>query len=298
MEGRPTEEQQEIFEKFREKAISLGATEIDRYTVALYACQGERICVNGTGVLVQVGEKYFLVTAAHVLDFTIFHDIPYALLDPGPDGGFAHLDALACWTSPIPPSRDANERRMRRDDPFDVGYLELPEDLANRLKVVYKFVTLREMDLKARPRPGFYLVHGFPAFLSSVDDKAGTITAEPMRYVTLLADDTEDGFNPLVDIRLQYPEVGVSPDQKDVHMPTPGGISGCGIWRIAEIKPASQWKSEDIKLVGIEHMLRMNGAQRYLQGTRIIYALQAIYRGSPPSRKFMDLHFGLLTQGW
>ena len=43
-------------------------------------------------------------------------------------------------------------------------------------------------------------------------------------------------------------------DLTEVTVPNPKGMSGCDIWRIAEMKRPDQWSKHDVKLVAIDHM--------------------------------------------
>jgi hypothetical protein len=252
---------------------------------------------TGTGVLLQIAEQHFLVSAAHVLDFMSIHEIPYLLSPSEYDQPFIPISPWRCWSSLIPAGRDPKDLEMRNDDPFDVGYVELPADVVNRMGTRYRFAGLSEVDVHDDLLPGYYLIHGFPGFLSETDKAARLVVVEPMPYLSLLSEDKE-GFVPGRDIRIQYPELGINPQRQDAYMMSPRGISGCGIWRIARLAKPDQWVREDVKLVGIEHTFRQRDDSRYLQGTRMRVVLEMMYRTQPTIRKVIDLHLGLLTSGW
>jgi hypothetical protein len=146
-------------------------------------------------------------------------------------------------------------------------------------------------------KPGCYLILGYPFLFSNEDIQNNTIYSEPLRYVTELCDDDPSRpVNQDLEVFLKYPESNVDSLGYDVTVPNPKGISGCGIWRLAEIKPSDKWRRDDCKLVGIEYMWSED--KRFIKGTRVKHVLQLIYRRYPPLRPIMDLHLGLITAGW
>jgi hypothetical protein len=294
----PNAKQRALLDEFQTKALDLYAPEISRTSVGMLVYHDDAPSVNGTGVLLQIGDLRLLVSAAHVLDFMSIHKIPYMLSPSGYDEPFVPISPWRSWSSPIPVGRDPKDPLMREDDPLDIGYVELPPDVVERIGRRYRYASLSEIDVSEDLMPGYYLVHGFPRFLSATDKPSRLLVVEPMPYLTLLSDDKDEGFMPGREIRIQYPELGINPQREDQHMPSPRGISGCGIWRIARFTLPEQWRREDVKLVGIEHTFRQQNESRYLQGTRIRLGLEMIYRTYPMVRKIMDLHLGLLTQGW
>src|SRR5262245_6663465 len=50
-------------------------TSIAPYTVAFLGVKDDATHLFGTGILLQVGDKHFIVSAAHVLDFATIHQI-------------------------------------------------------------------------------------------------------------------------------------------------------------------------------------------------------------------------------
>jgi hypothetical protein len=54
---------------------------ITKYTVCIYVWQEKisQLTVAGTGVLLRVGERRFLLSAAHVLDLAFFFHMPLAV---------------------------------------------------------------------------------------------------------------------------------------------------------------------------------------------------------------------------
>ena len=184
---------------------------------------------------------------------------------------------------------------MRDDDPLDMGFVELTREMVGQMPAA-RFVSLSEIDVEPRLRMGCYLVYGYPNSFSGVNTKDRVVYTEPLRYLTELHDNPEDRFDPRWQVRLKYPPLGYTHSKGHVSMPSPKGMSRCGIWRIVDLKPAAMWRRDDVKLVAIDQM--WHGQRRYIQGTRLPYLLFMIYRQYPSLRPAMDLRLGLVTRGW
>jgi hypothetical protein len=277
------------------RVCDASAPEISRSTVSIYGYHQNAVHQNGSGVLLEIGEKHFLLSAAHVIDFTSIHGITY-MLSPAEGKEPVPLVNFNAGTSALPPHRDPKDPDMRDDDPLDVGFIELNDEIVHRLLPVRRFATLREVDVDNKLKLGCYLILGYPHKLSTTDSLKQKANAVPLRSVTELCDDPADQFDPTMLVRLKYPEKGLNADMDEVAVPNPKGMSGCGIWRIAEIKKRDKWNKDDVKLVAIDY--KWSGQRRYIHGTRVRYVLELIYRFYPSIRSIMDLNLGLLTRGW
>jgi hypothetical protein len=289
------EEQRAKVYKFWGRVYEASAPDISRSTVSIYGYHQNAIRQNGSGVLLQIGDEHFLLSAAHVIDFTSIHDIPY-LLSPAKGTEPVALNKFRVGTSPIPPNRDPKDPNMRDDDLLDVGFIELNQSIVERLLPVRRFATLREVDVDGGLKRGCYLILGYPHKLSVTDPLKQKIYSEPLRYITELCDDPADKFDPTREVQLKYPEKGLNAGMAEVIVPSPKGMSGCGIWRLAEMKPSVKWSKDDVKLVAIDHM--WHGERRFIRGTRVRYALQLIYKFYSSLRPIMDLNLGLVTRDW
>jgi hypothetical protein len=288
------EQRARVYEFWRQ-VYEASALEISRATVSIYGYHQRAVHQNGSGVLLKIGDKHFLLSAAHVIDYTAIHGIPY-LLSPAEGKEPIPLDRVRACTSPWPAHRDPKDPDMRDADPLDVGFVELNREIVDRLQPARRFAPLQEIDVGERLRLGCYLLLGYPRQLSVVDVAKQKAHAEPLRYVTELCTDPVDQFDPTKLVRLKYPPTGLNAHMAEVSVPNPKGMSGCGVWRLAEMKHPDKWSKDDVKLVAIEHSWHRH--RRYIQGTRVRYALELIYRFYPSIRPIMDLHLGLVTAGW
>ena len=74
--------------------------------------------------------------------------------------------------------------------------------------------------------------------------------------------------------------------------PDPHGMSGGGLWRVAEYEcDMVTWKVGDLRLIGIQSAWYED--QQVLRGTRIEHHLGMIYRGHKDLQAEMDGHFGV-----
>ena len=69
---------------FRHRVMEKCSLEIARCTIPLYGFQNNRLILNGSGVLLQIADYYFLLSAAHVLDVAAIHKI--CTIGPGVQG--------------------------------------------------------------------------------------------------------------------------------------------------------------------------------------------------------------------
>lgn len=296
MPGRLTPEQHtKIYEAWK-WAYDQCAAHIASCTVPFFGYQEKEVKQCASGVLLRIGNHYFVLSAAHVLDIAQIFDIPLAI-GSGVQGGPAiPLNEVKVWTNDAPPGRDPKDRDMREDDPLDIGFVLLSREIAHELAQGRRFITLDDIDVEDGLRRGCYLVYGYPNEFSVTDASLKRVATEPLRYLTELDENPKEPMDPTLEVRLKYPKNAITSSGKDVTVPSAKGLSGCGIWRIMDLKPKAQWKREDVKLAAIDHM--WDGTKRYIKGTRMRHLLQAIYRRLSAVRTSMDLHLGLLTSGW
>ncbi len=145
----------------------------------------------------------------------------------------------------------------REDDLWDLAVFELRPDIADRLSVFMRFVTLHELELDPdKLKDGQYLVLGYPEFRAEKDEMDQTIVAQVLPYFAGLYDmkrnpapDISPADHLVLDInRLDQPDgAGDKLDLDQTH-----GISGGGMWRILdEDEPIESLDWRQTKLVAI-----------------------------------------------
>jgi hypothetical protein len=150
---------------FRKKVVDQCTLDISRATIPFFAFHNNQVVLFGSGTLLQIADRHFIVSAAHVLDYPAVHGIP-TMLSPGTDGGkFIPLDRTRVYTTPIPKGRREGPA-MREGDDDDVGVCELPAEIAEQLCPARRFVRLDEVSRRKGFQQGFYMVIGYPVSLS------------------------------------------------------------------------------------------------------------------------------------
>jgi hypothetical protein len=251
-------------------------------TVPLYIGNMENIEKSGSGVLLEIGDHRFLLTAAHVVDLSAIRGFPPYLAPSTEDAPPIPLDEAKIYTSPIPPGVDRDDPNMRDHDPFDVAVCELPPSVAEQIIEPRRFVRLMEIDARTEEIPGFYMVTGYPREFTKANFSYKLLGSKPLPYATVLYQgEREPHWGNF--IALEYSYQSVDGDAVVQEMPDPDGMSGCGIWRLAEAnKPAELWNPTDARLVAIEHT--WSKKKRAILGTFMRHALSMIYHHYPSLR--------------
>jgi hypothetical protein len=273
---------------FRWRVIQNGRPQIARATIAFFGWR-DRPIQNGTGVLLRIADRHFVIAAAHVLDFPTIHNIPCDVSAHDQPGPPIPLTFVRHLCSPIPPSRRRNDPHMRNDDPWDVAVVELTPDLAARLSETRRFLGLPDLDTAAEFSQGIYYLYGYPNVFVDTDVQARTVQCKYLSYATELYTGERDARDSPVDLLVVYSE-GQTFEGEAVSLPWPHGISGGGVWRLADpAKPIDFWRPEDVRLVGIEHRWRRD--RGYVRGTCIRHAVRLIHDHYPDLRPAMRIHY-------
>ena len=270
--------------------------------VPFYANQDGRVTACGSGVLLAVGERRFILTAAHVLDFQEVMGLPLAVGGAGEGVFLEPLDTLKIYRSPysldLQIEENYSDLRKQESDPIDTGIAEITPRMAEVLQQGKRFATLQEVDVEKPHTPGAFLIAGYPLKRSRVDPTERTATYEGGWFVTDFA------APPIREDRLalhfHYPSSGINLRGEEQAVDHPEGISGCGVWRIGDLRSiqmrGGNWNVDHVKLIGIEHGWFQS--LRRVHVTPIHIAIQMIYKGYPDLQKVMDLNLGLITRAW
>jgi hypothetical protein len=272
-----------------------------RAAIPFFAVQNRKLVQCGSGLLLRIAHKHFVLTAAHVLDIHAILNLQLYVgsrVQGGPPTPLIGSKLIRSPHNPkLDPVKDYNELRLKESDPLDCGVLELADETAAMLAENRRFATLREVDITGPHKMGCLLLAGFPGSLSKFDEEDRSIISNALWYMTELESPPTDKDG--VALHLKYAPTMVSDGGESVAAPPPEGISGCGVWRLAEAKPLKQlvnWKPDDAKLVAIEHAWVKK--LRRILATPVVVAIRQIYEQYPELRKIMDLHLGTATDVW
>jgi len=248
-----------------------------------------------TGVLLRVGDKHFVLTAAHVFDAFPMRPIPLVITDGVVGNPLFPVGDVTLRRSPT-----AIPGQRLKDDPFDTCVCDISIETADKIIAgqQYRFLELKEVEpWDENNARGWYMVLGFPTKLNEEDLGPNVLGSAGCAYATFIYLG-ERGMDPLkrairgVHILMDYgPNTTVDDDGKSVSPPPPYGMSGGGMWRVAKRGiNLSDWTIQDLKLIGIQSAVVKK--EQVLKGTRIEHALGFIYRGHEDLRPEIERHFG------
>jgi hypothetical protein len=218
-----------------------GRPVLDRYTLPIAARYSEWPIAHGTGVLVQIADARFVVTARHVVE-----------------------EARQGATLYIPKSTEAGiplrgEYILSGED-RDVGVVRLEPGLADEVlrSGLFEFLRLnRTVPLLAgRLPPAFYVLFGYPLELSRRQRDA----IEPVSYwhgtTPHKRTPAELGFDERhhLALRLHRDRSTLATAEGFDRVPLLKGMSGCGIWLCmdqADLEAPDGWSPDHLRLVGI-----------------------------------------------
>jgi hypothetical protein len=232
---------------------------------------GEHPLPHGTGVLLEIGDTMFILTAAHVLDVGVDEVL---LIWPGRSREHVVLNSM--------------ERNLSKEkNNVDLGIVRLSGYARTRILQEREAARLSEIEIGATTYNSMHAIFGYPMELSESDGVLGDRVSSAVLYPTVPHPSGFGVSSEDMSIVLQFDFDCVDRDGVSGRMPYPGGISGCGIWRLSsEFSVTSNWKPENIKLVGIAHSLIGESA---LKGTRIKHAMAGIARMYPEFRRRIEL---------
>jgi hypothetical protein len=239
-----TEEQIKEYELYRSKLIGDIAESISDYIIQLfYDDKKKDPKATGCGTLLEIDNRCFLITAAHVI--AEHPDTTYAAI--GNDGvflgGLMHFIALPASTK-------------RQDDKIDLAFIELEQVTANKIKQQHKFLTLNDLQIGYIPTENSqYLLYGYPGTKTKSKKlkNEDLIVAKPFIYNSKLHtifSYEKFGFKSFSHIAINFTgEVLTNVNKNPHYAPDLGGMSGSGLWYLPDFPFPSVITNR--KLIGI-----------------------------------------------
>ncbi len=253
---------------------------IDAATVPIYGFQDKQVKLDRTGVLFRIADSHFILTAAHGLQDIIQAGIPLL------------ADFSTRHRIPIPLAKGqfcTTEEKGGRD----VAAILIPPSVVADLPAHRRFLTMADVDTESQAKRGFYAVFGFPtAWYRRVEDVQRN---DPLAFVASIYEgelNPDAFFDPKVHIALTFERSAINAlTGEPRELPPVEGMSGCGLWRIANYsrKEIVAWSADKIRLVALQH--RWFKQRQYIQGTWIAYALGLIRDTHPSLREAMKLSY-------
>jgi hypothetical protein len=239
----------------RTNAVTNAANEhLKNYVVAIAPLDDETDHFGkggGSGVAVQIGDRRFVATAAHVLSVP---NERLTLLSLGRSTGWAEPGGVL-------------RRGVIQDPMVDVAFLEIDDTLAARLAC--SFFPLDRI----RPHAGSLsggekvMLHGFPGALRNLADAQGlSMRAGAQGFITMRVD-TPPSQTPAdrLHVYFDYPKIWRMA-RGESSAPSAEGYSGSGIWLINCLQDRL-WGPSQCELISIQ--THWNATERWVRGTEI-----------------------------
>ena len=229
-----------------------------------------------SGVLFRLGERHFVLTCAQMRERYTKHKLP------------AYLGRMT--EEPSGTIRLKNCKAIRvENNGVDLAVIELTEDVVEQLLPTNRFIGIAEMDVQALARPAFYLVNGFPSEDTTMDETGRGIKTMGLWYVTVShrGEHPNTKYDPRIHLVLNFGREAIGQDGKCSVVPYPGGLSGCGIWRLTNAENWENFSPQDVKLVAIQHSY--DPERHYVMGSWVQFAMQIVWHRCADLRPAMQI---------
>jgi len=212
-----------------------------------------------TGILFAVGNRHFIVTAAHEVN-------RYA----------KHLCYLYVCGA-LPGSTVINlVGDVHSNEEHDVSVISLTSEVANELVKGHRFLRTTDVDASSNERPESYVIMGYPLAKPFHQKRPHEkrISSIPFTFFTALNSDeveSELGYDPSVHLLFKNVGTSYAMDGSVISTPRFQGMSGGADFRY----PSGSQSADSVerRLVGVQISAKAGG---FVKATRIWYALRLI----------------------
>ena len=238
--------------------------------IVLDSQQSPRI---GTGTCIQVGERFFVATAAHVLT--------------GHGAGEIRLVTQRDEHDGLVEIVGMGRRGGGEYDKVDIAWIELDPRSAARLPK--KFIQVHSLRPYCRHLDSdLVFLLGFPSarvVSERMPDGRQWLDFQPVGRTTLEFEEQPVIGRDEYDFFLRYPDRGVSDmDGKPVAASDPHGVSGATVWAV-EINEHRIWLPERARVIGIQHSWSRG---KWLRATQVQHWLRLLSEDVPQLRPLID----------
>jgi hypothetical protein len=247
-------------------------SKIVQATVPFYGVQDSLVVRDRSGIFLQIGAKYFILTAAHDLPEILENRIPLYV-------GRSQIDGIPC------PIHDASFHVAVDEERVDVAVIRLSDEAAPHVLSSYTPIHLPDIARKRSTEPGLFLVSGYPQAWFDIRNTEAPSMALSFLAMSFSTPQILSWFDPKLHVMVNFNRQAIrASDRSEILLPPKDGIkgmSGCGIWRVADCTPEGlqSWRPEQCKLVAIEHTY--HESQSWMCGTWIGEAMQILLRQFP-----------------
>lgn len=260
--------------EFAQKLDSEVLPRIDDVTVHLWHVQDEVLKANRSGVLYRIADHHFVLTAGHQLRAILQSNIPLCVRD----GNEPELGV------PLIGSRFHSTEEGARD----IAIIKLTDEAVDKISSRKSFLGHNKVDRSRDLSPGFYVLFGYPLKWSEGRRVPRALAFLSREYKGEPAEGS--AFDPEVHIRLHFEQDAVAlPGGQGACLPDIHGVSGCGIWRVADASRCGfdNWSPSEYRLVGLQHTWVRKS--KYVYGTWITDCLDLVELNYPDTGAAMAL---------
>lgn len=226
-------------------------------TVAVVVSNRPEIHQIGTGILFQIADSCFVVTAAHVLTEPLLYDKTIGIT--GGDGCL--ISTHGDWIASTPKQTDST-------DPFDIAVFRLPDTAIPRLSGK-RFLRASDIDFsEQQSKSAVFAVFGFPGLWSlPIRGPEEDLELKGLEYIACASNRPPDlnGYDPryhfLIDAQSSsltdqngYETAFTDRAGDEVSITKSlGGISGSSVWLVGDLGiPENHWDRIVPKVVAVE----------------------------------------------
>lgn len=233
-------------DRFYDQEVSLLQQKARSYTIPIYKMESDVPCLEGSGLLICIGIRKFIVTAAHVIDLLITQPDSVAFAIPV-DKSFMKISGFVY--SSIPPDGD------RTKDILDIAIISIDDEYEIPLrKAGFDFLTIGQIGLEHQiVMDTHYFLLGYPETKTKTKYGPKIIKSVAIAYLTKVMSDFQidernvKGISGKTHIVVNYIRKNVKTmGGENATLPILNGISGGGIWHFVPNPPEFE-----LRLVGI-----------------------------------------------
>jgi hypothetical protein len=263
-------EGEELLNRFRERVFAAIDDSIDHSTVPLIIEDGTRTIETRSGILLQIADMHFLVTAGHNMVEHSEKGHRVGIVLPVKGSHPILLVEERFWTT--------------KDDQEDISVTQLGPVVVDNIKDHYRYIRLTSVMSRydRGHRRAMYVIYGFPEALVGPDD-TGVRRMESWRYLTIPFQGdfgTVEKYDPKLHLVVTYERRSYGREGARVHPP---GMSGCGIWFVGMPQTHPLFTADDFKLVAIQNC--WHKGFEYAKGTWIDDVLLILWKYYPDTHK-------------
>jgi hypothetical protein len=263
-------------------------------TVAIVVAHPPRVHLLGTGVLFQIADCPFVVTAGHVARLAHKYRKTVGI------GNTGHATLIPFvtgeWTSSVPPEGSET-------DPHDLAVYPLPGDIVAKL-TAKRFLRIGDVSFEDPGPRAVFTLFGYPGAWSKSSEHDDSGFVKGLEFTTYAFDGDvstlTEWYQPRLHLLLAAgPEYTTWPDGspadfrdrlgQPLRFPVGlKGISGCSVWHIGDLSvPIEKWGAVPARVVGVETgAFQTSGV---ITATRWALVTTIIHKAFPDLRRSIEL---------